>query len=119
MEPFGRVCVGVSDVTSMMMPDEYLVIGAPAATAPAVAGTAVPLFSVSPPVRLIETPVAARPSTMFPVPVTLSEMVPDPFASTVRFSSVPELITAIATPPAAAAPVTLMPVATEPVEAST
>jgi len=56
--PFVAVCVGTSLVTQIEIPDENIVIGAPAATAPAVAGTAVPLFAVTAPVTERLVPVA-------------------------------------------------------------
>jgi hypothetical protein len=101
------------------MPFELATNGAPAATAPAVAGTAVAESDVWIPVVEIETPVAARPRTILPVPVAFKLMVPEPLASIVRLSFVPDDTTAIAIPPAAAAPVREIPVATDDVLALT
>jgi hypothetical protein len=116
--PFVAEKAGTSLVIQILLPPENNVIGAPAAIAPAEAGTAVPELAVKPAVVESETPVAARLNTMLPVPVPFKVMVPAPLASTVRFSSVPDEIAETATPAAAAAPLTCNPVTTEAVEAS-
>lgn len=55
--PFVAVNAGVSLVTQILMPVENMVIGAPAATAPADAGTAVPLLVTTPlVVESVDTP---------------------------------------------------------------
>lgn len=118
-EPLGRVWVGASVVHSMVMPLELDTIGAPAATAPAVAGTAVPDLAVCVPVVERDTPVAARLRTMFPVPVPFRVMVPEPLASTDKLALPEAWVTATATVPPVAAPVIVRPVTWDAVEAST
>jgi len=71
-EPIGRLCVGASVVHSIVIPLLFSTIGAPAATAPAVAGTAVPDLLVKAPVTEAEAPVTA------PVAATVEEAVTAP-----------------------------------------
>jgi hypothetical protein len=77
--PFVPECVGASEVTQILMPVENIVIGAPAATAPAVAGTAVPDFRVLPPVALkvpAETAVEVKFVIVAVVTVAISLLAP-------------------------------------------
>ena len=126
IEPFGLTCVGVSDVASIVRAPLYTWIGTPAATAPAVAGTAVPDFKIAfatevkPPVR-VASPVIVVAGVIVTAPVEIEPIpiVPVPNALTVKLAATPEEITATATVPAAVAPVTFNPAACEPVEEST
>lgn len=74
-------------------------------------GLVVPFGPTTKAVALETLTTVARLEVTLPVPVALRVIVPDPLASMVRFSFDPELITATASPPAAAAPVTERPVA--------
>lgn len=77
------------------------------------------LESVTPPYVSAALIVVARVSVIAPVEVPPSVIVPEPAASTARFSFVPLVITDTATPPAAAADLILMPVADDAVDVST
>lgn len=126
MEPFGLVCVGASDVTSTVNDVEYHVSGAPAATAPAVAGTAVPDLSipaatdVKPPVN-VASPVIVVAGVIVTAPVETEPIpiVPLPSAFIVKFAFPDAWVTTTATVPPVAAPTTLSPVTWEDVAAST
>ena len=96
----------------------------PAAAEPVLASTwklglVVPFGPTARAVEALSVIVTVSAKRMAPVEVPANWTVPEPLASMVRFSLAPELVAATATPPAAAAPVTPIPVAADPVLAST